>query len=721
MKIKKSTCLILAAISSVSYANTDISNNCTEQDKHCNNNAVSLAPISVIANKANTSVVKYTGQISILTPNELIGNNNVVEAMGQIPGVDIDNDFGRQAGAQYSIRGYGYQSENRVIIKQDGVKRSTSLFSNHVSSFRVDPTLLKQVEVVKGGSSVLHGSGAIGGIVSMKTKNAYDFLGEDRQVGLTIGGGAESNKSDSRHIALALAPEELPIDLLVYARRSHYGDIKLADGGVWSKTRSGKDVLIDEVGNDERITNSFAKLGWNIDDEQRLEISHYKYNEKLNTVWQTLWHRDYGDDPVRGRLKQEDSILNYNFTSHSNSLIDLAAKLYKGNASYHREWGDDGSFYRNQDKRWGFDLKNNARFNTAAIEHNLVTGVDYEHRKEDAIFFSGGEFSDFGSFPNYYKDLGIYIQDVMSYKKWELTLGGRYDSFRRGVNADNKEKYKEHHFSPKIGLSYEVFNGVRLLANYAETFRSPTPNETSADGPLNPHYWYLPNTNLQPEIAKEYEVGFSIDKQNLFGNDELYFKATYFTGHIDDMINLTSLPELGFAPDIGDLDGRQRLYAQYQNVNKAKRTGIEIESKYYNNGWSLNTGFSHLKMTNDKTGERLAPSTDKLYTNIAYTYQPWGLTNGFKITHWFRPQRDSYVRVIRGKKYYYINKSYTMVDFQGAWKPKNTNINFLDNSFTLNFGIKNLFNKQRLTPNSMTTSTSVGKGRNYYFNIEKRF
>ena len=685
----------------------------------CSTNVHSLAPISVIANKTNTSTAKYTGQISILNPDELSTSNNVVEAMGQIPGVDIGNDFGRQAGTDFNIRGYGYQSENRVIIKQDGVKRSTSLFSNHVSSFRVDPSLLKQVEVVKGGSSVLHGSGAIGGIVSMKTKNAYDYLGEGRHMGITIGGGAESNKSDSRHMALALAPEQLPIDLLVYGKRSHYGDIKLADGGVWSKTRSGQNVLIDKVGNDERITNTFAKLGWNINDEQRLELSHYKYDEKLNTVWQTLWHRDYGDDPVRGRLKQEDSVLNYSYTSHSNSLIDLSTKLYKGNASYHRKWGNDGSFYRNQDRRWGFDIKNNARFNTLAIEHNLVTGIDYEHRKEDAIFFSNGEFSDFGSFPNYYKDLGIYIQDIMSYNKWEFALGGRYDSFRRGVNMDNKEKYKEHHFSPKVGVSYEIFDGVRLLANYAETFRSPTPNETSADGPLNPHAWYLANPNLQPEIAKEYEMGFSIDKQNLLGDDELYFKATYFTGHIEDMINLKTLPELGLAPDIGD--DRERPYAQYQNVNKAKRIGVEVESKYYNNGWSLNAGFSHLKMTDNQTGKRLAPSTDKIYTNVAYTYQPWDLTSGFKVTHWFRPQRDSYVLDFRGTKYYYVNKSYTIVDFKGSWKPKHTNINFLDNNFTLNFGIKNLFNKQRLTPNSFTTSTSVGKERNFYFNVEQRF
>jgi len=37
------------------------------------------------------------------------------------------------------------------------------------------------------------------------------------------------------------------------------------------------------------------------------------------------------------------------------------------------------------------------------LERRLVTGIDYEHRKEDAIFWYNGELSDFGSFPNFYK------------------------------------------------------------------------------------------------------------------------------------------------------------------------------------------------------------------------------------------------------------------------------------------------------------------------------
>ena len=49
----------------------------------------------------------------------------------------------------------------------------------------------------------------------------------------------------------------------------------------------------------------------------------------------------------------------------------------------------------------------------------------------------------------------------------------------------------------ELGFAYEIFDGINLLAGYAETFRGPTPNETSSAGPLNPHYWYIPNPMIE--------------------------------------------------------------------------------------------------------------------------------------------------------------------------------------------------------------------------------
>lgn len=696
-----------------------------ENKEDCKNaradNTKELPLVSVTANRMETDIATYAGQISILDDNDLDYSDNFIKNMSTIPGVQTGDDWGRSIGSQFRIRGFGYQSENRVIIEQDGVKRSPSLFSNHISTFRVDNDLLKRAEVIKGASSILHGSGAIGGIVSMQTKEARDFINKGKNVGFTLGSRIESNNLKSGRMALAFDPESAPIDLLIYGKRSSLGDTKLADGGYMDSD----DMRVDEVHNDEDIQTSYIKGGWDITPEMRLTLSAYRYQEDLITTWQTLWHTDPGEAPVNGDLSQSDYIAEYTWQPVDNDLIDLSARIYKSDASYHRtrEGISRGKpfaiDYENEDKRQGLALKNQATFTTGSLKHALVAGIDYDKREEDAVFVYNGELSDFGSFPNYYKDFGFYIQDTIGIGRFDLTLGGRYDRFKRGVDLPGKASYSDKHFSPKISTAYEVMEGVNLLAGYAETFRGPTPNETSADGALNPHYWYVPNTDLLPETAKEFEVGFSVDRRSLFSpDDSLYIKTTYFDGKIEDMISLRRAPEFGTPPND---DGYDRDYAQYQNISNARRRGVEIEGRYHMNNWHFSAGYEHLKLYNEATGKRIDDYADKLTLSSSYLYQPWGLNAGIQATHWFRPTRDQYTFVSRGKTYNYINRAFTIIDLKGNWQPRHTNHSFFDDGFKLTFGINNLLDKKYIHPSNREDTSMVGKGRNYYVGFEKTF
>lgn len=76
-------------------------------------------------------------------------------------------------------------------------------------------------------------------------------------------------------------------------------------------------------------------------------------------------------------------------------------------------------------------------------------------------------------------------------------------------------------------------------------------------------------------------MGFSIDKQGLLGDDELYFKATYYDGNIKDMINLKARPDKGNPPFDAEAPGRR--YGMYENVDNAKtprhRNRVQIRDK----------------------------------------------------------------------------------------------------------------------------------------------
>ncbi|WP_386691997.1 MULTISPECIES: TonB-dependent receptor domain-containing protein [unclassified Lonepinella] len=678
--------------------------------KQCKN---TLDTIIVSANRSATDSAKFVGQASKFESDSLLSQSRLIDVLGESPNVDFGRDMSRQIGQNFKVRGFGYGDIDRVIIQQDDVPRDPTLYSNHISSFRSDNDILKDIETVKGASSILHGSGAIGGIISMTTKDASDYLRPGQQYGASIGGRLESNNMKSGMVQLYARPNTAPVDILFHAKRALHGNVKIADGGQDGTTHNK---------NDEHINSYFAKFGWDMNTNHRLTLSAFNYTDKLNTGWQTLYHDYDEDNPVRGKLSQKDYVLTHQYNP-SNPWINLTLRAFYSEAEYHRiaRSATSLSDYTNSDKRYGFSAKNIAKFQTGRLDHELVLGADYKNKKMDATFITLAGKNDTGSFPNTSHDIGLYFQDNIQFNRLILTLGGRYDIFKRKVEKAGGHSYEEKRFSPRVALSYEMLDGINLLAGYSETFRAPTPDETSSQGLLNPHYYYLPNPNLKPETAKEYETGFSVSKNNLFNlGHAIYFKATYFNGKIKDMISLQARPELGEPPE-RMYPNYPAQYAQYLNVSNVKRTGVEAELKYSIGDLLLSGSYGHLKLKNTVTGKRVSTFADRITAGIAYSYNPWDLTAGLKVKHWFKPKADTFDYYSRDKHYSYVNGTFTQVDFNGIWQPQNTGFGFIDQDLKVMFGVNNLLNKKYKPAGTLDITATGGPGRNYYVQVEKHF
>lgn len=706
--------------------NTTDTNHSGNLKKGKTDNATELETIVVEATKTPVGNMKYAGSVGVLTPQDMESTTNVIDAMMSVPGVDGGMDAGRHAGKQFQIRGFGYQSEDRVIIKQDGIPRSPGLYGNFVSSFRTDTDILKRVEVTKGASSILHGSGAIGGIVSMESKNARDFLNEDEQVGVMFGNRVESNNMHSVRGAVYGDLEKAPLDFVIYGKKADYGTTKFADGGTHyadatNGTLNGDTTPYKYAYNDENVRTAFFKVGSTLGDH-RLQFSAFNYDEKLNTLWQTLWHNS-NDLYVKGKLKQRDFVLDYKYNPESD-WVDLAFKAYKSKSKYDRGYQNYGTAqntlqYANIDNRWGITFSNNATFNTGSLKHNLVAGVDYADRDEDAIYVSNGVKSDFGSFPNEWKDLGIYAQDIMQLGNAELTLGGRFDKFKREIKKENTQSYSDKRFSPRIALAYTFFDRFTLLGGYSESFRAPTPHETSQKGPINRRYYYIPNPNLKSETAKEYEVGFSFQDEGLLhSSDKLKIKGIYFNGKIDDMIALKARPEMGRPPKDGNLDPQQ--YGQYQNVDTAKRHGFELSADYKIGDFKFGTSYERLKLYDSATGEDINRHANKLQANVGYSPIE-NLDLNLKVSRWFNPHSNPSSYESSGETYYYVDKGFTIADFKAKYTfKKNSKIPFLSGA-KIGFGVNNIFDKQYISANRTRDTVNVGKGRSYWLDYEVKF
>jgi len=134
--------------------------------------------ITVEASKIPTPAADIASRVTVIDERRIERElaQNIGDLVRYEPGVEVADQGSRFGLSGFSIRGIG---GNRVQIEVDGVPTSDAFsigsFSNASRDF-VDVANLKQVEIIRGPSSALFGSDALGGVVSFVTKGPADYL-----------------------------------------------------------------------------------------------------------------------------------------------------------------------------------------------------------------------------------------------------------------------------------------------------------------------------------------------------------------------------------------------------------------------------------------------------------------------------------------------------------------------------------------------------------------
>ena len=168
--MKKSLlCLaILSSLTAMASAQTSIEPTLADnQDLKSPSEAIELSDTVVRPDYVEIERLQNTKEILVLTKDNLqeAGNRTVTDALSTLPSVNV-NTAGRNV---IDIRGQGSETASRNLqVLIDGAP-ITSITSHPFSmSYNVIPVeALERVEVIPGGGSVMYGSGAVGGIVSM--------------------------------------------------------------------------------------------------------------------------------------------------------------------------------------------------------------------------------------------------------------------------------------------------------------------------------------------------------------------------------------------------------------------------------------------------------------------------------------------------------------------------------------------------------------------------
>jgi len=539
-----------------------------------------LDAITIIATKTQEYTIDTLAPVSTLR-GEQLNQINAVRIGNLFEGIPGVTTSGSAQEGSVSINIRGLQDWGRVNVVVDGARQNYARIGHTAGagSFFLDPELIGGVDVVRGPTSNIFGSGAIGGVVSFTTKDVDDILTAGQLWGLagTLAGasGSSFNALTSIFAASRTNPNAEYVIGATYRHNDAY--------------KSGNGTRIPN--SDQDATSLLAKATFRPADGHTVKFTGLLQNNLFTN----------GPAAQSGIVRDWDALsatvtANWKYSRPEDRLYDFSGTLYWNRVDntsttlavtpgFQAFYGPVGNRANYLIDTLGFDLNNTSRFDTGALRHALTYGGDFfndDVANRDPAGFGAG-YNPRGT----RQIFGGFVQLKSNYSSWlEVISALRYDSYRLEgnhyatgalVTADGDR------LSPKFTVGVTPLTGFQVYTTYAEGYRAPSVTETIVSGnhPF-PIFPFLPNPNLRPEVGKTSEVGFNIKQDNLWAaGDKLRIKANYFENNVDDYIDTVTIP--GTPPGCG---GFPFLCAQqYQNVARARINGVELEANYDRGVW----------------------------------------------------------------------------------------------------------------------------------------
>lgn len=651
-RISKMSALSLAVLSALSmsvYAADTAESNVKTKD------------VVVTATKTEAEVKAVPQAVEVITQEDIqrMGANDVLTALSLANNLNLSK--AGMTGNAVSLRG---MSTNHTLILIDGRRQAgedTDVTTNVYGLERLSVSDIDRIEIVRGPSSSLYGSDAMGGVINIITKT-------QEKAGGTVG--------------MVTGTEN----------QAMYFNASTGKKGRWS---TSFDARFDKQRENNRYVHSVSNTGAVTDGYNRSMYGMRRNFHVASTY-------DF-ENQNQNKLRFDINYMNEDLRS------DFADTKSKSGALYYnknkREW------YHNDQKDF-------------SIEYTGKTGRnEYQFRSYYSELEKKSNLANDRVFPPMMEPiLGLIYpkadMDYAKYKTWvteakdtmyigdnhNLTFGGEYRTveyegtrlggsntgLNKAIDAHDVRSYAgfvedmwqvndklllipsvrvEHsdqfgsEVTPKIGATYNINNNWRFKANYGKGYKAPSISELymkmhRAMGVATVDVFG--NPDLQPETTISYDFSLEFDKDKNFG------KLTYFNNKVTNLIYAKELPE----------STDEYSIARYVNINKAQINGIEAELGHrFNDNWTFKVTHNYLDAMDKSANERLSQRA-KNTTTFQLIYDDHKPT-GISAVLW-----DEFASDFR-----YNSKDYTYntlnFSFNKKWSPE----------FSTYAGIDNIFDK----------------------------
>ncbi len=564
-----------------------------------------LDEVTVTATLSPSSLRETPGVVSVIDSQTIA--ERMVESFSDLvkfePGVYVENDVTRLGLNGFNIRGVG---GNRVMTQVDGVQTSEQFdfgpFSIHQAGLDVDT--LKSVEIVRSANSALYGSDALGGVVSLFTKDPADYLlDQKRYLGVKTTWDGRSDDT-SGNFAFALGNKTVQGSIFTSVSRGseikNQGNVETLDitrtapnpqdreglqalgklvytaspGNVFRGAVEVFDTEINTTAYSLQGTSRFGPVAISttsavaLDTQERWRVSLDHTLTPQRGIDVITW-RVYGQGNDTSQVVDESrSTVAFGppTLSARTGSVDFEQRGF-GASGQGQHWvgGTEnglmlsfgGSFMRDS-----FDVLRDR------METNIATGAPVP----TSLIFPTKYFPE-----SDVDETGIYAQAEITLDRLTIVPGVRYDRFSLDANQQDAvylaglnpvpADFSADAVSPKIGATVLITDDLTAHAQYSGGFRAP-PYSAINTGFTNlaGGYTTLPNAGLNAETSDNIEVGL----RAAFGRASL--DVTAFSNQYNDFIELTAL---GFNP------GTFLLEFQSQNLSEVEIEGVEVRADAY--------------------------------------------------------------------------------------------------------------------------------------------
>ena len=533
----------------------------------------SFDEVVVTATRTENDVKKVPASTQVITQEDIKrgGATSVRNALSMYANI-FQKSKVRGGGHDIIIR--GMETKHSLVMvngRRISNEADASGLGNAMSLDRININDVEKIEIVRGPSSALYGSEAMGGVLNIITKpskeqtllTGLEHTSEDTSHWWHADTGRIGNFSmtlDARfnkinRSMLDTATESDPYgtaqtynaSLNYYVNDHSYVNAYMDYYSQHLKTDTGTPTMKPIT-----LTTSSGKMS--LSGQAMLEGTGSKAYKQKNYGISWNGKTDKNDWQIQAYMSK----FNWSTTSNTKVLGSIPPAGMDGMFNYLLQKKNTYDFNHDEHNMWAIEGRDSLRVND---HHRVTFGAEYVKDKVagtglgsngDGVHSITENGKTKSSSEKTLSSYAAYLQDEIEYGKWFIVPAIRYD---------HHSAYGSH-TSPKIGVTYNATDHFRIKANYGDGFKAPSVSQLYYDlaMQMGPNWVHLTgNPNLKPEKSKSWDLGVEAE----FGKG--YGSLTYFDNDVDNLI--TSIPK--------GKDSNGHNLHRYENVNKARIKGLE--------------------------------------------------------------------------------------------------------------------------------------------------